>query len=416
MTVRPAASPVPLEELRALDERYVIGTYRRQPVAFVRGEGSTLFDTEGRAYLDFVGGLAVASLGHSHPAVADAIAHQARTLVHVSNLYLNELQPRLAAELDALVGGAAGAHGRVFFANSGAEANECAIKLARRFGQAHGGPGRYHVVSAYGSFHGRTLAALAATGQSEKQEVFAPLPSGFRHVAYGDLGALAAAIDERVCAVLLEPVQGEGGVRYPSPGYLPGVRELCKKHAALLIYDEVQCGMGRTGKLFAYQHSGVAPDIMSLAKSLGAGLPIGACLATEEVAAAFQPGTHASTFGGNFLVCEAAKAFLRVLLEPGFLEKVRQTGAYLVERLRGLQKKYPFVKEVRGEGLMVGIELEIPGKPLVEAALQEGLVINAAQEKVLRLVPPLIVGNKEIDEAVDILDDVLAQASGGVPG
>ncbi len=414
MTVRPAASPVPLEELQALDERYVIGTYRRQPVAFVRGEGSTLFDTEGRAYLDFVGGLAVASLGHSHPAVADAIAHQARTLVHVSNLYLNELQPRLAAELDALVGGAAGAHGRVFFANSGAEANECAIKLARRFGQAHGGPGRYHVVSAYGSFHGRTLAALAATGQPEKQEVFAPLPSGFRHVAYGDLGALAAAIDERVCAVLLEPVQGEAGVVTPPPGYLEAVRALCDEREVLLVVDEVQTGLGRTGRWFGFEHGGeVRPDVVTLAKALGNGMPIGACWARDEVAAAFAPGDHGSTFGGQPLAASAALATLGVMRSESVDRRAAEAGARLARALDAVAG----VASVRGAGLLLAAELAggLDAGAIATAALATGLVVNAVTPSALRLAPPLLVTDDEIDRAVEILRGVLAEARSEVP-
>ncbi|MCC6273215.1 MAG: acetylornithine transaminase [Deltaproteobacteria bacterium] len=397
-------------EIIILSEKYVMKTYARQPVAFVRGKGAYLWDADGKKYLDFLAGIAVNGLGHSHPAITEAVAAQAARLVHTSNLFYNQSQAELAELLCR--------HSfadKAFFCNSGAEANEAAVKLARIYQKQKKGEGSFEILTMEKSFHGRTLGMIAATGQDKVKKGFEPLPEGFRHVPYDDLSALAAAMSDKTCAVLLEPVQGEGGVRYPATGYLRGVRELCKQHGALLIYDEVQCGMGRTGKLFAYEHSGVAPDIMSLAKSLGAGLPIGACLATDEVARAFQPGSHASTFGGNFLVCEAAKAFLRVLLEDGFLEKVRQTGVYLVERLRGLQKKHPWIREVRGEGLMVGVELEIPAKPLVDAALNEGLVINAAQEKILRLVPPLIVGNREVDEAVDLLDDVFAQAPGGAP-
>jgi len=398
-------------QIIALSDRYVMKTYARHPVAFVRGKGAYLWDADGKKYLDFLAGIAVNGLGHSHPAIVEAVSSQAAKLIHTSNLFYNQSQAELAEMLCKNSFAE-----RAFFCNSGAEANEASVKLARIYQKHKKGEGCYEILTMEKSFHGRTLGMIAATGQDKVKKGFEPLPEGFRHLPFDDLDALAAAMNDKTCAVFLEPVQGEGGVRYPSPGYLSGVRELCKKHKALLIYDEVQCGMGRTGTLFAYQHYGIEPDIMSLAKSLGAGLPIGACLATEEVAAAFQPGTHASTFGGNFLVCEAAKAFLKVLLEDGFLEKVRQSGAYLVEKLRGLQKKYPFVQEVRGEGLMIGVQIEIPGKPLVDAALNEGLVINAAQEKVLRLVPPLIVGTKEIDEAVDILDDVFAEASGGTPG
>ncbi|MCE9624268.1 MAG: acetylornithine transaminase [Deltaproteobacteria bacterium] len=395
----------------ALSEKHVMKTYARQPVAFVRGKGAYLWDADGKKYLDFLAGIAVNGLGHSHPAITAAVANQAARLIHTSNLFYNQSQ----AELAELLCKNSFAD-KAFFCNSGAEANEASVKLARIYQKQKKGEGCFEILTMEKSFHGRTLGMIAATGQDKVKKGFEPLPEGFRHIPYDDLPALAAAVNDKTCAVLLEPVQGEGGVRYHSPGYLQGVRELCQKHSALLIYDEVQSGMGRTGRLFAYELSGVAPDIMSLAKSLGAGLPIGACLATDAVAQAFQPGSHASTFGGNFLVCEAAKAFMGILLSNGFLEQVRKNGACLVESLRGLQKKHPFIKEVRGEGLMIGIELEIPGRPLVEAALAEGLVINAAQEKILRLVPPLIIGKREIDEAIEILDDVFARASGGAAG
>ena len=298
------------DDIVALDAEHVMQTYGRQPVAFVRGEGVRLWDSEGKEYLDFLGGLAVTALGHAHPAVADALADQARTLLHVSNLYYNEVQPQVAARLDALLGG----DGRVFFANSGAEANECAIKLARRYGQAHGGPERFHVISAYGSFHGRTLTTLAATGQPQKQEVFQPLPAGFRQVEFGDVDALAAAMDERVSAVMLEAIQGEGGVIPAPDGYLAAVRALCDEREALLIVDEVQAGLGRTGKWFGFQHAdGVRPDIVTMAKALGNGVPIGACWAREDVAAAFKPGDHATTFGGQPLAARAALTVLEVM-------------------------------------------------------------------------------------------------------
>ncbi|MGH9012375.1 MAG: aminotransferase class III-fold pyridoxal phosphate-dependent enzyme, partial [Acidimicrobiia bacterium] len=300
------------DALVKLDAEHVMGTYPRLPVAFVRGEGTRLYDSEGRSYLDFLSGLGVVSLGHAHPVVGDAIAEQARTLVHVSNLYYNDVQPRLAERVDALLGGG----GRVFFANSGAEANECAIKLARRYGQLHGGPERHHIVSAYGSFHGRTLTTLAATGQPQKQEVFQPLPPGFHQVAFADVDALATVLDERVCAVLLEPVQGEGGVNPAPAGYLEAVRRLCDEREALLVLDEVQTGLGRTGRWFGYQHGGpgeVRPDIVTMAKALGNGMPIGACWARADVAVALKPGDHATTFGGQPLAARAALATLDVM-------------------------------------------------------------------------------------------------------
>ncbi|MGH8985517.1 MAG: aminotransferase class III-fold pyridoxal phosphate-dependent enzyme, partial [Acidimicrobiia bacterium] len=299
------------DAIAKIDAEHVMATYPRLPVAFVRGEGTRLYDSEGRAYLDFLSGLAVCSLGHAHPAVADALADQARTLVHVSNLYYNDVQPRLAERLDTLLGGG----GRVFLANSGAEANECAIKLARRYGQAHGGPERHHVVSTYGSFHGRTLTTLAATGQPQKQERFQPLPSGFRQVAFADLDALTAAVDERTCAVMLEPVQGEGGVNPAPAGYLAEVRRICDEREAQLIIDEVQTGLGRTGRWFGFEHAGdgVRPDVVTMAKALGNGVPIGACWARADIAAAFAPGDHATTFGGQPLAARAALAVLDVM-------------------------------------------------------------------------------------------------------
>ncbi len=394
-------------EIIALSEKYVMKTYARHPIAFVRGKGCYLWDADGKKYLDLLAGIAVNGLGHSHPAISEAIATQAQRLIHTSNLFYNQSQAELAEQLCKHSFAA-----KVFFCNSGAEANEAAVKLARIYQKKKKGEPASEIITMERSFHGRTLGMIAATGQDKVKKGFDPIPEGFRHVPYDDIGALAAAMTDRTCAVLVEPVQGEGGVRFPAAGYLKAVRDLCQKHGALLIYDEVQSGMGRTGKLFAYEHSGVAPDIMSLAKSLGAGLPIGACLASDEVAQAFEPGSHASTFGGNFLVCEAAKAFLRTLLDGGVLQNAVSSGAYFVERLQELQKKHPVIREVRGQGLMIGVDLEIPSRPLVEAALAEGLILNAPQEKVLRFVPPLIISKKEIDEAIDILDDVFAAAGG----
>lgn len=392
-----------LEELQTLDAAHVMQTYARLPIAFVRGEGTCLFDAAGKRYLDFVAGLAVDSLGHCHPDVATAIADQARTLVHVSNLYFNDLQPRLAARLDALLGGG----GRVFFANSGAEANECAIKLARRHGQLHGGPARHHVLSAYGSFHGRTLATLAATGQPEKQDVFQPLPAGFRQVPFGDVAALTAALDERVCAVLLEAVQGEGGVVPAPDGYLEAARRLCDEREALLVIDEVQTGLGRTGHWFGFEHAdGVRPDVVTLAKALGNGFPIGACWARDAVAQAFVPGDHATTFGGQPLAARAALATLDALEAVDAPTVARRAGERLVKALEAL----PGVSAVRGRGLLVAAELAggRDARVVVLACLGEGLVVNAVTPSALRLAPPLLVSDDEVDEAVAILEGVLA--------
>ncbi|HSO94433.1 MAG TPA: acetylornithine transaminase [Acidimicrobiia bacterium] len=387
-----------LDDLQTLDAHHVMGTYARLPVAFVRGDGTTLYDTDGRRYLDFLAGLAVVSLGHAHPAVADAIAEQAHTLLHVSNLYLNDLQPRLAQRLDTLLGG----DGRVFFANSGAEANECAIKLARRHGQRHGGPDRHHILSAYGSFHGRTLATLAATGQPQKQEIFQPLPTGFRQVAFGDPDALAAALDDRVCAVFLEPIQGEGGVQPAPPGYLAAVRQLCDEHEALLMIDEVQTGLGRTGRWFGFEHApGVRPDVVTLAKALGNGVPIGACWAHGDASTTLVPGDHASTFGGQPLAARAALAVLDVMEANDIPQRAAHAGETLTTALRAL----PAVATVRGAGLLIAAELT-PGHDaavIARACLDRGLIVNAVTPTALRFAPPLLVTDDEIREAVAIL-------------
>ena len=389
------------EELVALDAAHVMPTYGRLPVAFVRGEGTQLWDSEGRRYLDFLSGLAVVSLGHAHPAVAEALADQSRTLLHVSNLYYNELQPQLGARIDRLLGGG----GRAFFANSGAEANECAIKLARRYGQSHGGPERFHVLSAYGSFHGRTLTTLAATGQPQKQETFQPLPDGFRQVEYLDVDALAAAMDERVCAVMLEPVQGEGGVVPAPPAYLQAVRQLCTEREALLLVDEVQTGLGRTGRWFGFEHADIRPDVVTLAKALGNGVPIGACWARAEVAEAFRPGDHASTFGGQPLAARAALAVLDAMEAADVPLLAERAGKRLSDSLAAL----PGVRDVRGPGLLLAAELESthPAPEVASGCLDAGLVVNAVTPSALRFAPPLLVTDEEIDEAVAILGRVL---------
>jgi predicted acetylornithine/succinylornithine family transaminase len=376
-----------------------MNTYPPQPVTFVRGEGTLLFDDTGKRYLDFLSGLAVTSLGHSHPAVAAAVAEQANTLLHVSNLYGTAVGPEVAATLDRLIGGG----GRVFFCNSGAEANECALKLARK----HGGHGRYAVVSAYGSFHGRTLATLHATGQPQKHEAFQPLPEGFRHVAWGDLDAMDAALDPTVvAAVLLEPVQGEGGVNAATPEYFQGVRRLTAERGVLFMVDEVQTGLGRTGKWFGFQHFGVEPDVVTMAKALGNGVPIGACWARDDVAAAFEPGDHATTFGGQPLATSAARAVLGVMEDEDIPGRAERAGKRLVDALAAL----PGVAAVRGLGLLIAAELEAAGtaKQVAAAALDAGLVVNPVTDSALRLAPPLTVSDAEIDEAVGILGTVLA--------
>jgi acetylornithine/N-succinyldiaminopimelate aminotransferase len=370
-------------------------TYPPPAVTFVRGKGSELWDDAGKRYLDFLGGLAVTALGHAHPAVADAVSEQARTLLHVSNLFGNTVGPEVARTLDRLLGGG----GQVFFGNSGAEANECAIKLARRFG----GRGRYGVVSTYGSFHGRTLATLHATGQPAKHEAFQPLPEGFKHVAWEDLDALDAALTPDVAAVLLEPIQGEGGVRPAPPAYLQGVRRLCDERGALLMVDEVQTGLGRTGAWFGFQHAGVEPDVVTMAKALGNGVPIGACWAREDVAGTFEPGDHASTFGGQPLAAAAARATLAVMEAEDAPARARRAGARLTELLTAL----PGVSEVRGLGLLLAAELAGGDAKAVQAeCLRRGLVLNAVTPTALRFAPSLLVTDDELDEAVSIVAGV----------
>jgi acetylornithine/N-succinyldiaminopimelate aminotransferase len=376
-------------------------TYPPPPVTFVRGEGSYLFDGHGRRYLDCLSGLAVTSLGHAHPAVAAALHHQASTLLHVSNLFGTEPGPEVARTLDLLVGDGEPAGGQVFFCNSGAEANECAIKLARRRGKH---VGRHVVVSAYGSFHGRTLATLHATGQPAKHEPFQPLPEGFRHVAWHDLDALAAALDPDVAAVLLEAVQGEGGVNPASRAYLQGVRRVCDERGALLIVDEVQTGLGRTGRWFAFQHLGVQPDVVTMAKALGNGVPIGACWARAAVASAFEPGDHATTFGGQPLATAAARAVLAVMQAENVPERAARAGARFRERLEAL----PSVAGVRGLGLLLAVELSgRDARDVNGALLDAGLVANAVTPTALRLAPSLLISDDEIDEATTIIEKVL---------
>jgi predicted acetylornithine/succinylornithine family transaminase len=389
------------EELIASSEKNIIGTYRRQPVVFVRGEGAHLWDTEGKEYVDFVAGIAVCSLGHSHPNVVEAICRQAATLMHVSNLYYTEPQIRFAGMLVA--------HSfadRVFFCNSGAEANEAAIKLARKYGHDNLN-GRYEILTMKGSFHGRTLAAITATGQEKFHVGFAPLPEGFRYVPFNDAKALEKAVSKKTCAVLLEPIQGEGGVRLPDEGYLRAVREICDRKGILMILDEVQTGMGRTGKLFGYEHYGVTPDIMTLAKALGNGVPAGALAATEKVAASFGPGTHASTFGGNPLAMAAAIATLETILAEGFLENCRKMGEYLQERLWSLRKDHPVIQDVRGKGLLVGLDLTVEGNSIVKACLERGVLINCTFDHILRMVPPLVITRQDVDRLVQVLDEVM---------
>ena len=380
---------------------HLMHTYPPPAVTFVRGEGSRLWDVDGKAYLDFLGGLAVTSLGHAHPVVADAVATQASTLLHVCNLYGNEIGPEVAGTIDRLMGGG----GRVFFTNSGAESNECALKLARKWA----GYGRHMVVSALGSFHGRTLATLHATGQPAKHEAFQPLPEGFRHVAWNDVDALAGALDPTVAAVLLEPVQGEGGVNPADAEYFQAVRRLCTERQILFMVDEVQTGLGRTGSWFAHQHLGVVPDVVTMAKALGNGMPIGACWARSDVADAFVPGDHGTTYGGQPLATAAARAVLSVMEAEDVPTRALKAGEDLIAALEVL----PQVAGVRGRGLLLGVALVdgIDSKAVTQLAMERGLVVNAVSPTTVRLAPSLLVTRDEIDEAVTILAGVLADVA-----
>jgi acetylornithine/N-succinyldiaminopimelate aminotransferase len=390
-------------EIAALTDKYVARTYARIPIALVRGKGTRVWDADGKEYLDFLAGIAVNSLGHCHPAILRAIRDQSKRLLHASNLYHILPQSELARELCH--------HSfaeRVFFCNSGAEANEAAIKLVRRYGLEKLG-GRYEILSTHNSFHGRTLATLTATGQEKIRAGYDPLPSGFRQVPYNDLAAIEEAIDEKkTAAVLVEPIQAEGGVNVPDEAYMRGLRELCDQRGILLVFDEVQTGMGRTGRLFGYEHFAIRPDIMTLAKALGGGLPLGAMLAREEIATSFGPGSHASTFGGNPVACSAGLVVMQTLL-GGALENCLNMGNYFVRGLEALQKRFSFIREVRGKGLMIGMELEIEGSKIADSCMQEGLLLNCTAYKVLRFVPPLIVKKNEIERGLDILEKVFAR-------
>jgi acetylornithine/N-succinyldiaminopimelate aminotransferase len=385
-------------------DKYVMKTYGRYPLVPVRGEGSRLWDADGKEYLDFLAGVAVNNLGHCHPRVVAALQQQAATLIHCSNYYHIPQQIELAELLCA--------HSfadKAFFCNSGAEANEAAIKLARKYSRDTFGPERYEIITAAESFHGRTMATVSATGQEKVQKFFDPLLHGFRHVPFDDVPALRAAISPNTCAVMLEPIQGEGGVNVPAPGYFQAVRQLCDEHDLLLIFDEVQVGMGRTGKLFAYEHFGITPDIMTLAKALAGGAPIGTMLARNTVAAAFSPGTHGSTFGGNPLVTAAALATVRTILEEGILNRTEEIGEYLLGELETLKGKYSFITEVRGIGLMIGMGLAFPAGDIVKKGLERGVLLNVTHDTVLRFVPPLVVTKQEIDRMIVILDGILAE-------
>ena len=394
------------QTLMMLSEKYLANTYARYPVLLVKGKGTRVWDLEGEEYLDFVSGLAVCNLGHCHPKVVRAIQDQAVKLIHVSNFYYIEPQIQLASLLCK--------HSfadKVFFCNSGAEANEGAMKLARKYAKEKAGGDRYEIITMERSFHGRTLATLAATAQEKFHKGYEPLMPGFKYVPFNDIRAVRNAIDPKTCAVMLEPIQGEGGVNCPSEGYLKALREICDEKELLLIFDEVQVGMGRTGKLFAYEHDGIEPDLLTLAKSLAGGVPIGALLMKKGIAESFRPGDHASTFGGNPLATAAGVAAFTTILEEGMLENCKKMGDYFLSQLEAIQKKFPFVKEVRGKGLILGIELKIDGSSIVREMLRRKILINCTMGNVLRFLPPLIVTQEEIDRVVRALEEVFGGVS-----
>lgn len=388
------------ENLAELEQRYLMGTFKRLPITLSSGHGAVAVDSDGREYLDLVGGIAVNVLGHAHPAVARALAEQSQRLIHASNLYYTEPQVRLAQRLVELA-----FPSRVFFCNSGAEANECAIKLARKWGRLKGA-GAHEIIGTEGAFHGRTLATVTAGGTAKYKEPFGPLPEGFRHVPYGDVRAIKQATSESTVAVLLEPVMGESGVVVPPAGYLRQARQWCDEQNLLLILDEVQTGLGRTGRWFAHQHEGITPDVMTLAKGLGGGVPIGACLAAPR-ADVLEPGDHGTTFGGNPLACAAGLAVLRTIEEQGLVEHALEMGELLQSELATLSG----VSEVRGRGLMQAVVFEEPvARDLQLRCLEHGVIVNATDDHTLRLVPPLIITADQIDQAVRRLRGAQAEA------
>ena len=390
------------QEIIKKADQVIAKTYKRFPMVIEKGKGCMLWDTEGKKYTDFVAGIAVCNLGHAHPSVSKALSMQADILFHVSNLYYTIPQVDLASWLTEN-----SFADRVFFCNSGAEANEAAIKLARKYFKEKGESGRYKIITMEQSFHGRTMATLSATGQDKIKQGFEPVLEGFDYVPFNDIIALRGAIEPSTCAVLIEPIQGEGGVRCPDPDYLKAVRQVCDETGILLIFDEIQTGMGRTGRLFAYEHFGITPDIMTLAKALANGLPIGAMLAREEVADAFGPGSHASTFGGTPVVTAASLEVVRVLLEENIIDHCKNIGGYFQERLSWLKDRHEVIEDVRGMGLLLGMKLGMEGDQIVASCMEKGFLINCIQGNILRFIPPLIIEKQDIDALVACLDEVI---------
>ncbi|HEX3014206.1 MAG TPA: acetylornithine transaminase [Methanobacterium sp.] len=388
------------EEIMALDKEYVMQTYGRYPLALAKGQGSLVWDVEGKTYIDCFAGIAVNNIGHSHPKVVEAICNQAKKMIHCSNIYYTQEQVELAKLLTGV-----SPHDKAFFCNSGAEANEGAVKLARKF------TGNGEIIAMENSFHGRTLAMITATGQHKYKKGFEPLSPGFTHVPYGDIDAVAETISNETAAVLIEPIQGEGGVIVPPEGYLKELKKLCDENDILLIFDEVQTGFGRTGEMFASDLFGVTPDITTVAKALGGGFPIGAVLAQKEVADAFEPGDHAATFGGNPLACAAAKASIKTIIDENLPQRAKEMGEYLKYKLNEQKKLYGIVEDVRGEGLMIGMEIDIDCSDIVTTAREQGVLINCTAGNVLRFVPPLNIEKSQIDTVTCVLETILSDLS-----
>jgi acetylornithine/N-succinyldiaminopimelate aminotransferase len=389
------------KQLMNIADKVMAKTYKRFPIVITKGKGCSLWDAEGKKYIDFVSGIAVCNLGHAHPRISEALSKQADILLHVSNLYYTEPQIELASLLTEN-----SFADRVFFCNSGAEANEAAIKLARKYFKDKGESERYRIITMEKSFHGRTMATLSATGQDKIRKGFEPILEGFDYIPFNDIDAMRKSINSSTCAVLLEPIQGEGGVRCPDPDYLKAVRRLCDEKRVLLIFDEIQTGMGRTGKFFAYEHFGIEPDIITLAKALANGLPIGAMLASEEVAQAFGPGAHASTFGGTPIITAASIQVVKVLLEEKLFHHCAKIGAYFKERLQDFKAKHESIVDVRGMGLLLGMKLKVEGDTIVNSCMEKGFLINCIQGNILRFIPPLIIEKEEIDALVVCLDEI----------
>ncbi|MBU0759729.1 MAG: aspartate aminotransferase family protein [Candidatus Omnitrophica bacterium] len=387
------------KEIIAQYDKYVIKTYTRTPVVIVKGKGLKVWDLEGNEYLDFFPGWAVSGLGHCHPIVVNAVRNYIKKIIHVPNNYYNMLQGKLAQKIVEN-----SFEGKAFFCNSGAEANEAAIKLVRAYGSQNG---KYEIITFKDSFHGRTLATITATGQGKYQKGFEPLPLGFKTVPFNDIKAVESAMTDKTAGIMLELIQGEGGINVASDAYVKKIREICDKKDLALVFDEVQTGMGRTGKMFAFEHYGVEPDVMTLAKSLGGGLPIGAMVAAKKFEEVLKPGMHASTFGGSPIACSASLAVFEAIKKEKLLSNTREMGEYLVGKLSELKKKKSIIKEIRGKGLMLGVELNIEGKDIVEACFKERLLINCTHDSVLRFMPGVIVTKKQIDKAIEILDKVM---------